>query len=68
MSSGHCVQCGAKTSLWSPACAFCGAPASGTGMRTRSVADAAFTTRRMLKREPVLGGFRAWVSRLFSRR
>ena len=67
MNPGRCVQCGAKASLWSPACAFCGAPASGTGMRTRSVTDAAFTTRRMAKPKPAPGGFKAWVSRLFSR-
>jgi hypothetical protein len=64
---GHCAGCGARSSLWSPTCAFCGAPASGTGIRTRSVADAAFSTRRVVPPKGVFQGLRAWVSRLLTR-
>ena len=67
MSYGHCAQCGAKSSLWTPACAFCGTPASGSGVRTGSVADAVFSTRRTARRKRARGGIRAWVARLFSR-
>ena len=67
MSSGRCAECGAMSSLWSPACAFCGAPASGLSMRTRSVADLAFSDPPTQRRKGVLGGIRKWLSRLFIR-
>ena len=70
MSHNHCAQCGAMSTLWSPACGFCGSPVSGTGMRTRSVIDVAFSghpsDRREIKsRAGVRAGIRALWSRLF---
>jgi len=55
------------SSLWSPACAFCGAPASGLSMRTRSVADLAFSDPPTQRRKGMLGEIREWLSRLFIR-
>lgn len=73
MSSGHCAQCGAMSTLWLPTCVFCGGAVSGSGVRTRSVLDVALSEPAKGRRTCTSRGvreraaFRSWWARLFQR-
>jgi len=37
MSSAHCRQCGAMSTIWLPTCVFCGQPVSASSARIKPV-------------------------------